>query len=323
MKICVVGGAGYVGSTLVPLLLKKKHEVTVYDSFWYGDHLDMHKNLEKVRADIRNTRLLSRAFKDQDAVIHLACVSNDPSFDLNPGLGKEVNYTSFKPMLNALRKREVNRFIYASSSSVYGVNDSANITEDTHCKPLTDYSKYKLACELELKSYGTGGAWTIVRPATVCGYSPRMRFDLVVNILTLDALLKKRITVHGGSQMRANINIKDMARAYCAILEAPDFKVNEKTYNVGHENMNLETIAHTVRDALKDKDIEIVKEESKDPRSYQINSDRIKEELAFVPERRLSGAVASIESALKFDLFKNPGANPDYVNISKMKELGL
>lgn len=322
MKICVVGGGGYVGTTLVPMLLKR-HEVTVYDSFWYGNHLNHDKNLTVIYGDIRDEKWLSKAFKDQDAVIHLACVSNDPSFDLNPKLGREVNYDSFKPILSALNHREVNRFIYASSSSVYGVNDSANVTEDTKCKPLTDYSKYKLACEAELKAYGTGGAWTIVRPATVCGYSPRMRFDLVVNILTLDALTKGKITVHGGSQMRANINIKDMARAYCTILEAPERKINEKTYNIGNENMNLETIAHTVRDALKNKDIEIVKEESRDPRSYQINSHRINEELAFAPERRLSGAVRSIEQALSQGLIKDEGRNRIYSNIASMQELGL
>lgn len=323
MKISIIGGAGYVGSSLVPYLLKRGHEVSVFDTFWYGDYLGNHPKLTKFSGDMRDSKKLMKALKGQEAVIHLACVSNDPSFDLNPKLGKSINYDCFKNILSLVNEAEVNRFIYASSSSVYGVKLETNVTEDMRCEPLTDYSKFKFACELELKAFGTGGSWTIVRPATVCGYSPRMRFDLIVNILTLDAIKKKKMTVHGGFQMRPNLNIKDMCRAYEEILLAPEAKVNEKTYNVGGENMNLEIIAHTVRDALKNKDIEIIMEPSKDSRSYHINSDFIKRDLGFESERKLHGAVNSIKDALEFDLLKDPLTNSDFYNIKKMRELGL
>ena len=322
MRVCVVGGAGYVGTTLVPRLLKR-HDVTVLDSFWFGDHLSDHPKLIKIKGDIRNKSVLDKAFTKQDAVIHLACVSNDPSFDLNPKLGRDINYTCFKPMLLALNQAEVNRFVYASSSSVYGVKEGIKVTEDVPCDPLTDYSKYKLSCELELKSFGTGGAWTIVRPATVCGYSPRMRFDLIVNILARDAIKTKRITVHGGFQLRPNIHVKDMAKAYEFILDAPEKKVNEKTYNVGANNYSLEQIAFSVRAALSDDKIEIIREESKDPRSYHICSDLIKNDLNFIPERTITGAVHSIRDAIDFGLLKDILTNTDYVNIARMNELKL
>jgi nucleoside-diphosphate-sugar epimerase len=308
---------------LTQSLLKKKHEVTVYDSFWYGDYLGEHPTLTKLRGDIRDLKGVIKAVKNQDAVIHLACVSNDPSFDLNPALGRSVNYDCFKDILRAVNAAEVNRFIYASSSSVYGVKLEQNVTEDMLCEPLTDYSKYKLACEMELKAYGTGGSWTIIRPATVCGYSPRMRFDLIVNILTLDAIKKRKITVHGGFQMRPNINIKDMVRAYEVVLEADEHKVNQKTYNVGGENKSLIDIAMTVRDAVRIKGIEIVQEDSKDPRSYHICSHLIKNDLGFEADRKIQGAVSSIRDALESDLLLEPLKNNDWYNIRKMKELEL
>lgn len=323
MKVCIIGGQGYVGSMLIPSLLKKKHEVTSLDTGWFGDYLSPHPNLTKIKGDMRDIKTVQKALKNQDACIHLACVSNDPSFDLNPSLGRSVNYDCFKDILRTVNNAEINRFIYASSSSVYGVKLEQNVTEDMTCEPLTDYSKYKLACEMELKAYGTGGAWTIIRPATVCGYSPRMRFDLIVNILALDALKRKKITVHGGFQMRPNLNIKDMVRAYEVVLEANDHLINQKTYNVGGENKSLIDIAYTVRDACQDKSIQIVQEESKDPRSYHICSNLIKNELGFEADRKIQGAVASIREALQYDMLKDPLNNPDWINIKKMKELKL
>lgn len=323
MKIAITGAGGYVGSSLVPHLLKKGHKITAIDTFWFGDTLNAHHSLKKVKEDIRNQRAMENAFKDQEAVIHLACVSNDPSFDMNPKLGRDVNYLAFRPLIQAVKNMEVNRFIYASSSSVYGVKNEENVTEEMKCEPLTDYSKYKLACELELKSFGMGGAWTIIRPATVSGYSPRMRFDLVVNILTLDAIKKKKITVHGGFQMRPNIHVKDMIMAYEMVLDAPEQKINQQTYNVGGENYSLEQIAHTIKDVLKDDEIQIVREESKDPRSYHINSKRILNDLGFECQRSIPAAVNSIKDALTFDMLKDPANNSNYYNIIKMRELGL
>ena len=321
MRICVVGGAGYVGTTLVPRLLKH-HQVTVLDTFWYGDYLGDHPKLKKICGDIRDRDYLDAAFKNQDAVIHLACVSNDPSFDLHPTLGKEINYDCFKSMLEAINEAEVNRFIYASSSSVYGVKEG-DVTEDVSCDPLTDYSKFKLACEHELEDVGTGGCWTIVRPATVCGYSPRMRFDLIVNILARDAIFNKKITVHGGSQLRPNIHVKDMARVYESILDAPEKLVHKKIYNAGGGNYSLEQIAYLVKAALGDEEIKVIFEESKDPRSYHINSELIEKDLNFLPLRSILGAVASIRDAVNFGLLTDPLNNTDYINIKKMQELRL
>lgn len=322
MKITIIGGGGYVGTMLTQSLLKKKHEVTVLDTFWYGDYLGEHPSLTKIRGDMRDVKTLKRSLRSQDACIHLACVSNDPSFDLHPQLGRSVNYDCFKDVLRSVNEAEIDRFIYASSSSVYGVKLEQNVTEDMTCEPLTDYSKFKLACEMELKAYGSGGSWTIIRPATVCGYSPRMRFDLIVNILTLDAIKKRKITVHGGFQMRPNIHIKDMVRAYETILSADEHLVNEKTYNVGGENKPLIDIAMTVRDQVGP-GVEIVQEASKDPRSYHICSHLIKRELGFEAERKIQSAIGTIKEALQYDLLVDPLNNPDWYNVKAMKKLGL
>ena len=321
MRIAITGGAGYVGSKLVPYLLRKEHKVTVLDTFWYGDHLGEHQNLLKINGDIRHTGSLRKAFENQEAVIHLACVSNDPSFDMNRELGKQINYDCFKQILHTLKEKEVERFIYASSSSVYGVSEKENVDEDTEKKPLTDYSKFKLACELELKAYGTGNTWTIIRPATVCGFSPRMRLDLVVNILTIQALINKKITLYGRTQMRPNINIKDMVLAYELLLNSPTDKVNEQIFNVGYDNMSLGVIAELVRHSLKESGIEIIDEPMKDERSYKVCSDRIYQVLGFKPKHSIKDAIQSIKIAYKDGLLVDPLNNPVYCNIKQMKEL--
>lgn len=320
MRICVTGGAGYVGSALVPALLAGGHEVTVLDTFWYGDHLPQHANLRRFIGDIRDWATLARVFYRQDAVIHLACVSNDPSFDMNPGLGKSINYECFKDMLSALKEEKVARFIYASSSSVYGVSDLERVIETSPKNPLTDYSKFKLACELELQTIGTNGCWTIVRPATVCGYAPRQRLDLVVNILTAQALVNGKMTIHGGPQMRPNINVRDMVRAYEHILDMPMGRVNEKTFNVGFENKSLIEIGKAVQAVIGG---EMVIQDVIDQRSYRVDSKKIKDELGFVPEHSISEAIGSIGAAFRKGRLTDPLTNPNYYNIKKMRELNL
>lgn len=324
MKIAVTGGAGYVGSKLVPLLIKKRHEVTVLDTFWYGDKLESHSKLRKIRGDIGNKADIDKTFRGQDVVIHLACISNDPSFDLNPDLGRSINLTAFKNILHGLRDHKIKQFIYASSSSVYGVSDSPKVTEETPCEPLTDYSKYKLACEVDLKNYYQqwDGIWTILRPATVCGHSPRMRFDLVVNALTISALVKRNISVHGGDQFRPNIHINDMVRAYDFVLNSEPSKINKKTFNVGSIDYNLSDLGRKVKDALGDNEIVIYTEPMKDPRSYRINSDLIYD-AGFVPDYTIAGAVNAIKTAYDFKQYREPLTNPDYYNILRMKELKL
>ncbi len=320
MKIAITGGAGYVGSMLVPHLLRQGHWVTVLDTFWYGDHLDTHVQLRKIKGDIRNRLDLKEAFKGKDAVIHLACVSNDPSFDMNPGLGKDINYSCFLDIIRTVDHEKVEKFIYASSSSIYGVSEDKDVKEDSVKKPLTDYSKYKLACENQLRSYGTGGDWTIIRPATVCGYSKRMRLDLVVNILTMHALAKKKITLFGQDQLRPNINIHDMVAAYDFVLSANPKRVRAQTFNVGFENLSLLEIGQLVKDTIGDSKVQISLEPTNDPRSYHINSDKILE-AGFVSRHTIREAIMSIQK--QFATFHSPLENSEYNNIKRMKELGL
>lgn len=321
MNICVVGGGGYVGSELVPQLLHKGHKITVLDTFWYGDHLRSHPSLRKIKGDIREKGDLKESFKDQDAVIHLACISNDPSFDLNPSLGKQINHRCFKETLACLTECRVPKFIYASSSSVYGISELNDVKEDTPKYPLTDYSKYKLFCEKDLIESKYKGTWTIVRPATVCGYAPRLRLDLVVNILTINALVNKKITLFGHDQKRPNIHVNDMARAYEFILNQDESIVDKQIFNVGFENKSLYEIASLVKEVVGE-DVEIVEKPVNDPRSYHINSDKIAE-LGFKPEYSIKDAILSLKIAYGNSQIKDPMNNPEYYNIKQMKKLGL
>lgn len=325
-KIAITGGAGYVGSNLVPSLLKRGYHVKVIDTFWYGEEVfgKTSQNLKRIKADMRDEAMLRHELRDVDAVIHLACISNDPSFELNSNLGKSINYDAFFGLLRAVRENKVRRFIYASSSSVYGVKKEADVRETSSCEPLTDYSKYKMLCEEVLQREGVGdGEYVILRPATVCGHAPRMRFDLTVNILTIHALVNKKIKVFGGSQLRPNINIQDMIDVYRLLLEAPREKINGEIFNAGFQNRSVQEIAEIVRTQLDDPAIEIVCEPSNDLRSYHINSDKIHQELGFKPKHTIEDAVTSIVEAFKRGIYQNPMKNPFYFNIQRMKELEL
>src|SRR5436190_3107467 len=252
--ILVTGGGGYVGSALVPELLRHGYCVKVLDLFWYGENVfgehNEHLCLERVKLDIRDSAKLKQALKGVDAVIHLACISNDPSFELDPGLGKSINYDAFAGLLQGSIDQGIKRFIYASSSSIYGVKETPDVREDAEPMPLTDYSRFKLDCERDLLAHPglKGMECVIVRPSTVCGYAPRLRLDLTVNILTIHALVNHKIRIFGGKQLRPNLNIRDMARAYLALLDAPAAKVDRQAFNVGFQNRPVEDIAKMVRD---------------------------------------------------------------------------
>lgn len=325
-KICITGGAGYVGCVLAQHLANLNYDVTILDTFWYG--LEVFKDfvgpdkLKCIVGDIRYPADLQKAFEGQDAVIHLACISNDPSFEMNPTLGKSINFDCFQGILKEARAAGIKRFLYASSSSVYGVSDLPEVTEQAPCRPLTDYSTFKLLCEKTLKKYDFGAVeWAILRPATVCGWSPRLRLDLTVNIMTINALVDKKMLVFGGSQLRPNINIRDMARAYSALLSAPAAQMNKQTYNVGFENKSVGDIAKLVQRIVGGEIT--VDETTVDQRSYHVNSDKIEYELGFRPELTIEAAVRSIQLAYNQLKIQKPMTDPKYRNIQRMKQIGL
>jgi nucleoside-diphosphate-sugar epimerase len=325
-RILVTGGAGYVGAVLTPKLLAAGYAVRVLDLFLFGepplDSVKDHPRLEIVRGDLRDRDLLIRTLADCDAVIHLACISNDPSFELDPELGKSINYDAFRPLVEIARDAGVRRFIYASSSSVYGVKEEENVTEDLPLAPLTDYSKYKALCEEVLANYQSPQFTTVtVRPATVCGYSPRLRLDLTVNILTNHAVNNGRIRVFGGSQYRPNLHIEDMTDLYLRLLELPDEAVAGKVWNAGYENQTVMQIAEQVRDAVGPDRVSIVTEPTDDLRSYRISSQKIAREINFIPRRSIHDAVSDLVTAFKQGRIPASLTDDRYYNIRAMQRL--
>ncbi|MCH9610961.1 MAG: UDP-glucose 4-epimerase [Chlamydiales bacterium] len=323
MHVLVAGGAGYVGSKLIPALLNKGHKVTVLDLYMYGDDLfEKHPNLREVKGDIRDIELVRSSLEGCDSVIHLACISNDPSFELNPDLGKSINLDSFDPFVQAAKETGIKRFIYASSSSVYGVKDAPNVTEDMELEPLTDYSKFKAECERILFSHMNDDfICTVLRPATVCGYAPRQRLDVVVNILTNLAYHKGKIKVMGGSQMRPNIHVDDMVDAYLHVLNCSKEQVQGKTYNVGYHNHTVLELGEIVKNEVGNCELNV--EPTNDNRSYHVSSEKIAKELGFTPKRNIQDAVKSLLEA--FEAGKLPDSLEDkkYFNIKTMKAIEL
>ena len=327
-RVLVTGGAGYVGAVLVPKMLAREYGVKVLDLYLYGeDVLDAvkdHPNLEQIKGDIRDQDLLRQVLPGCDTVIHLACISNDPSFELDPDLGKSINYDAFTPLVEIARDSGVRRFIYASSSSVYGVKETANVTEDMPLEPLTDYSKYKALCEEILLRYKSLDFTTvIIRPATVCGYSPRQRLDVIVNILTNHAVNMGKIKVFGGEQKRPNIHIQDMVDVYLMLLELPDENIAGKVYNAGYENHAVRELAEIVQRVVGPNKVELVTVPTDDHRSYHISSEKIVRELGFRPKHTIEGAVRDLVQAFADGRLPDPMTNPLYYNIKRMQEVGL
>jgi len=324
MKILITGGAGYVGSALTPFFLKKGYEVTVLDLMIYGeDVLDNHKNLKKVKGDIRDENLLKKIIPGHDSVLHLACISNDPSFELNPSLGKSINYDAFEPLVRISRANKVRKFIYASSSSVYGIKKEKNVTEDMKLEPLTDYSKFKADCEKTLKNYMSDDfIVTTLRPSTVCGYAKRQRLDVVVNILTNHAFHNRKIKVFGGDQLRPNVHIDDMVASYFAVLNSPSKKVNGEIFNIGFKNQTVNELAFDVKDVLGD-DIEIIKTISNDNRSYHVSSKKIEDVIGFKTNKTVKNAVTDLKNAFEKGLLPNSMEDEKYFNIKRMRSIKL
>lgn len=326
-RVMVTGGAGYVGSMLVPKLLAAGYEVAVLDLYIFGEdifaahHGD--PNLIEVRGDLRNPSDVARALEGCDAVIHLACISNDPSFDLDPELGRSINYDCFLPLVRTSKDAGVRRFIYASSSSVYGIKNEPEVTEDLPLQPLTDYSKYKAMCEEVLEKESEPGFTTVVlRPATVCGYAPRLRLDLTVNILTNLAVNDGRITVFGGEQLRPNLHVEDMTDLYLMLLGAPDSVVAGRTWNAGYHNLKVREIAEIVRSKVG-QGVEIVVTPTNDLRSYHVSSARIGRELGFAPSHSVDDAVVGLKNAFAAGKVPNPKTDERYYNIRRMQNLRL
>lgn len=323
-QIFVTGGAGYVGAVLVPQLLDAGHIVTVLDLLIYGeDVLEAHPNLRVLKGDIRDVDLLKRELNGHDTVIHLACISNDPSFEMNPLLGKSINLDAFRPLVEASKIGGVSRFIYASSSSVYGVKEEPNVHENMSLEPLTDYSKFKADCEKILSEYQDDDFTTVtIRPATVCGYSPRQRLDVVVNILTNLAFHNRKITVFGGSQLRPNIHIQDMVDVYLMLLDAPTEKIAGQIFNAGYENHSVLELAKMVQSVVGD-DVALVSTPTDDNRSYHVSSEKIRDILGFEAKHTIRDAAAGLVAAFKAGKLPDSLTDERYFNIKRMQSIQL
>ena len=327
--ICVLGGAGYVGSLLCPQLLSDGHKVTAFDICYFGSSflpLD-DPNFRLIQGDIRNVEQLRPAFEGADVVINLACISNDASFVLDENLSTSINLDAFEPMVAAAKEAGVKRFVYASSSSVYGVSEEPDVKEDHPLVPLTLYNKYKGMCEPVLFGHQSDDfVCCVIRPATLCGYAPRQRLDLSVNILTNHAVNNGQITVFGGSQLRPNLHVQDMCDLYRLLVGIDAEKIAGQTFNCGFQNMSIMDIAHVVKAVVEEEmpekgDIGIVTTPSDDLRSYHINSDKIQDVIGFKPSHSVEDAVRDLCRAFKDGKLPDSMADDWYYNVKTLQKL--
>ena len=289
--ILVTGACGYKGSVLVPKLLNRGYKVRAIDTQWFGNFLPENPNLEVIKHDVRNTADIN--LNGIDAIIHLASVANDPCGDLNPKLTWEISALATMQLADLASRKGINQFIYASSGSVYGVKEEEQVTEDLTLEPISEYNKTKMVSERVLLSYADKMTIQIVRPATVCGISPRMRLDVSVNMLAMQALKNARITVFGGQQVRPNIHMDDITDLYIYMLENPDKTTG--IFNAGFENISILNIAEMIKETI-DCEVEIIG--SNDPRSYRMNSDKLLAQ-GFKPSKNVATAIQEIASAYK------------------------
>ncbi len=330
-KLLITGGSGYVGSRLIEKLLKETNiSIVNYDISLFGDkHLPKNPNFKYYKEDITNPNNFKKAIihNNIDTVLHLACISNDPTYELDSDLSKKINYDCFEDLVKVSKQNKVKKFIYASTCSVYGISDSPNVVETNELKPITDYNKYKALCEPILQKYlDNDFVGIIIRPATVCGFSEKMRFDLTVNILTNYAYNKGYIRVFGGKQSRPNLHIDDMCDLYKMLIHNDIKKFNGEIFNVGTENLKIIEVAEKVKSVMKKKlnkkDIEIRIEESADIRSYMINSDKIKKILGFEFKKTVDNAIEDLCDAFENgkiqDSFSDQWSNIKV--LSKMKK---
>lgn len=330
MKILVPGGAGYVGAVLVPALLARGHDVVVFDKYIYGKHvfddIKISSKLTEIEGDVRNPTALYEAAMGCEKVIHLACISNDPTCALDPKLAKDINLDSFPGQLNAFEEAGIKHLIFASSSSVYGIAGDEDVDELAPRVPVSDYNSYKAACEDLLATF-SAIPYTIIRPATLCGYSPRQRLDLVVNILAAQSVVNNEISVFGGGQWRPYLSVRDMAKVYVRVAEEKNATLTmNQTYNVAAGNITVEMIAsivHIVR-SMQGFQIGINRVESNDPRSYRVNTQKFRKAFSWVPEVPLKSSVREVIAAFEDGrLPRDALSDSRFTNIAKMKEINL
>lgn len=325
--VLITGGAGYVGTLLTPQLLEAGYNVVVYDIMYYGCELKSSSRLNIVNADIRDSGEFRNACKGVDAVIHLACISNDAGFELDERLSEKINYASFEPLVIAAKEKGVKRFIYASSSSVYGYSEASSVTEEHPLVPLTLYNKFKGLCEpILFKHQSENFACVTIRPATICGYSPRQRLDLSVNILTSHAVNNNEITVFGGTQQRPNLHIQDMCDLYRLLLEIPNRKIAGETFNAGYQNQSIMEIAKIVKKVVQEEfpdkgTIPIITTPSNDNRSYRITSDKIAAKLGFIPKKTIDDAVRDLCRAFREGKLPDSMTDDRYYNVKVLKRI--
>lgn len=310
MKILVTGGCGYKGSVLIPKLLDKGYEVTSFDTQWFGNYHQETKKLKNIKGDIRDISKLN--LKDFDTIIHLANIANDPAVELNPTMSWEINVLASQQIADKAVRDGVEHFIFASSGSVYGIKEEQKVTEDLELVPLSVYNKTKMVAERVFLSYANQMKVHCLRPATVCGLSPRMRLDVAVNMLTFQALQKGEITVLGGKQTRPNIHIDDIADMYIHLIENRD-SISSGNYNAGFENISILDIAKTIQ---KEIDCKIVIKESNDPRSYRQDSQKILD-TGFKPKKSVSLAIKELIEAFKNGILMD---KPEFHTVKWMKK---
>lgn len=322
-KVTVFGGGGYVGSPLVEQLAANGWDVVCFDTFWFGKNSQenaLSRGITVFEGDVRDASAVREAVKGSSHLIHLACISNDPSFELDPEFGKSVNLDSFEPLVDIAIDSGVRRFIYASSSSVYGVKSEERVTENLSLEPLTDYSRFKAECEdILLSKSRTGFEIVILRPATICGVSSRQRLDLVVNLLTFQALSLGHITVTGGPQFRPNLHIDDMCRAYHEVLNADAALVDGEIFNVGADNLSVDAIASAIQLALPSVTIE--RRPTNDLRSYRIDSTKIQSALGFLPEKGIRHAISDLIESMNGQQLDLVADDSRYFNLRRMTEI--
>lgn len=311
MNILVTGGNGYVGNKLIPKLLNDKHKVYSLDLNWFGDYLKKHKNLKKFKCDIKDIDKLK--IGKIDCIIHLASVSNDPMAEIDKNLSWETSALGTFHLMNFAKKKKIKRIIYASSGSVYGIKKEKEVTEDLSLKPISLYNKVKMITERLILSYKNDLDIFIIRPATVCGYSRRMRFDVSVNALTFSALRKNKIQVNGGKQIRPNIHIDDMVRLYLFFL-----KKNKKysgIYNAGFENISILNLAKKINKIIPSK-INVLKK-NYDPRSYRISSKKLLK-IGFKPKYNVENAILDMKKKYENKILRD---NPKFHSIKWLKKI--